>query len=1003
MEIQDVWRATLLLVAFLVGCSSSSDDSGTPAVDGSDTPTVETSVDVGERATAVDTGPSTDSPPPFDRGEEIARSGSLLSSGKPKEAAEVLRKLMLIDPSDVEVLFHLANLEASTGDLAGAIELLDSIPNDHPEAGLPALGQSADWSFQLQRYDEAEKRYAKVIERVPTAGVALRQLAYLLNRQGRRHEAAVHIRALCRLGDVRQDELHSLMVLGNAVYQDPATQPAGGDRPYWPIGPMAEARKLFTDYKFGEAAELLSGPVATGKALPSMMAFYGRLVAESQDEEAFLDWLAKTDESTRQFSEYWAGLGTYLVNERRFEEAIGALAEAIDRDPTDASSIRRMNESLLALGQTEEAEKWFDRFAIIRETTLASNKVGESSAADPESFATVADGLRKMHRPLEAVMWEVAGAFRDQPSQQQMQALNEKLQSTLRAEDLFANRTQRLCGLDTSRFPIPDLQGRAAAPDARPVEMEASIETPRFENVASEIGLTHTYQVASQPQPFRFALYQTLGGGVAVLDYDLDGNSDLYFAQGASDATTFVGTQSNQLFRSVAVALNDVTEVSGTSERRYSIGATGGDWNQDGFPDLVVTGIGGSDLMVNNGDGTFARHPLWVSDRHVICPSSVAMADVTADGLPDIVEVLYANDPKMTEQPDVDELGNVIGVAVASYNAARDRIYVNDGMGGFLMNEISDADGSVSTGLGVVVTDFDGKPGNEIFVGNDIRANHFWSRGDQGEWSDLASLLGCAFGNGGILTASMGIAAADFDGSGTPDLHVTNFLLEPASLFVNRGGSFEDRAIQYRLANDSRSVLGFGTQAIDYDNNGRRDLIVTNGHVEKPSNPQEPFHQRPQLFVNAGRRFQLTDVSDASSYFGSTHLGRGLARLDFNRDGKSDFVVTHVGAPSALLLNETLTNHHWLDIQLVGTDGERDCVGARVQVHAGEKVWSDWSISGDGYLASNESVLHFGLGDVTDVGDVVVTWPSGKEQVFGGFSSDKHYLLVENQATPFEL
>jgi hypothetical protein len=384
-------------------------------------------------------------------------------------------------------------------------------------------------------------------------------------------------------------------------------------------------------------------------------------------------------------------------------------------------------------------------------------------------------------------------------------------------------------------------------------------------------------------------------------------------------------------------------------------------------------------------------------------PSSVAVADVTGDSLPEIIELLYVDDPKMSQRPPLRPDGNVLGVAVAEYQPAKDRLHVNDARGGFTTRDIGQDNEAASTGLGVVVTDFDGKPGNEIFVGNDIRANHFWVRDDQSaSWSDFAPLSGCAFGNGGIMTASMGIAAGDFDRSGTADLHVTNFFLEPASFFINRGGSFEDRAIQFGLDNASRRVLGFGTQAIDYDNDGNCDLVVTNGHIEKPANADEPFQQKPQLFANVAGRFQLADVEAGSPYFASRHLGRGLARLDFNQDGKSDFVVTHIGTPSAVLLNQTETNHHWLRIQLVGTQSERDAIGAKVEARAGQKRWSQWAIGGDGYLAKNESTLHFGLGDATLLDEVIVTWPSGKTQSFRQVGVDRQILLVENEDQRFE-
>ncbi len=195
----------------------------------------------------------------FDRDAAIDSARQAARQGDLSAASSMLREVLLVEPNDVEVVFLLANAEAAAGRLAEAIGLLDEIPADHPEAGLPALGQSADWCFQLERYDEAERRYRQVLEKVPQAVPASRQLAYLYNRQGRRHEAAQHIRELCKQGDVLQDELHALIVLGDAMYDDPSSpMPTGGTRPYWPIGASGRARKLFNQENFQACARRAS-------------------------------------------------------------------------------------------------------------------------------------------------------------------------------------------------------------------------------------------------------------------------------------------------------------------------------------------------------------------------------------------------------------------------------------------------------------------------------------------------------------------------------------------------------------------------------------------------------------------------------------------------------------------------------------------------------------------------------------------------------------------------
>ncbi len=941
---------------------------------------------------------------PFDRERAIVSADRLIKDGKSQEAVAQLQRVLLTDPEDAEVLFRLARVHADSGDLIAAVKLLDSIPEDHPQAGLPALGQAADWYMQLEQYDQAEARYQKVLARADGFAVAHRQLAYLYNRQGRRHEAAVHLRALCRLGNIQQDELHALMVLSHAIFEDPNKSPTS-DRPYYPIGPVARARMLYTASRYQEAIEELDELVQAGEAPASVVAFYGLLAIESQDIERFQWWLTRADASVQQFAEYWAAVGAHLLSERRFEEAVRALAEALDRDPTDIASMRRINQALTALGKHDEAERWIDRYVIQRDVTLASNAIGESSEKALESYATVADGLDQLHRPLEAMTWRLFEAFHRQASREEIEALNRRRAALFDSEEAFPDPSDRLCGIDARRYPMPVLeipeQALASLPASRGSEIE-SYAPPKFEDIASQVGLNHTYRIASQVQPFRFALYQSLGGGVAVLDYNLDGLVDVYLAQGGADPPSMVGEYSNALMQNRGTRFMDVASSAGVTDFRYSVGVTSGDWNQDGFGDLVIANIGNKVLLINNGDGTFQRREFDQDPEHQVLTSSVAMGDVTGDALPDLVALHYVEDAAMLNRPELDDNGQVLTVSPASFEPGTDRILRNDGRGGMISSKVSDSPQAPSTGLGVVVADWDGKPGNEIFVGNDVRPNHLWSRSaNSDQWTDVAALSGCAHGHGGIATASMGIAVADFDGNGLQDIHITNFYLEPVSLFMNRGTVFEDRCVQYKLHRDSSSVLGFGCQAIDYNNDGRPDLAVTNGNIEQA--PGEPLQQSPQFFVNLGNEFGLSDVDDPSGYWQGEYLGRCMARLDFNSDGRQDLLITHLDSPSALLVNQTETTNHWLTVQLVGVQSERDAIGAEVQVHAGDKVWTNWIVGGDGYLCHNEPTVSFGLGEATRVDKIVVTWPNKNQQTFNDLPADQRLLLIETDPQAFSL
>jgi tetratricopeptide (TPR) repeat protein len=950
-----------------------------------------------------------------DREQWLDRADRAARRGEWERASELLKQVLTVDPSDAEATFRMAQVRAGRGDLPAAISLLESIPEDHPEAGLPALGQSADWCLRLDRYAEAEQRYRTILQRVPKATAAHRQLAWLLNRQGRRHEAAVHLKALCELGDIREDELHGLMVVSHAMFTAPGEPPPSESaRPYYPIGPVGYARYDFTHGKFRRAAERLEKLFATedSRSQPAtVQAFYGRLLAESQQDARFLQWLESADASWEQHAEFWAALGAYLLRQRDFKAAVRALAEAIDRDPTDPLSIRRINQALLAVGRAEQAKSWKARYALLNQTAHAASEIAESPQPRSEAYATVVDGLNELGRPLEALTWELFEALHRKSPRSDVDQIVARRRALLQSDRRFPSQTMRLCGLDLERFPLPQLDAlRPARSSTAAIEPPVAkpIVPARFENVADSVGLTHQYEISDGDQQFAFALYQTLGGGVVVFDYDLNGRSDLYFAQGGGEPGQRAAMPSNKLFRAGESRLREVTAPSRTTEPRYTLGVTAGDWNQDGFPDLAVASIGGKALFINQGDGTFLARRFDADQAFQRLPTSLAIADLTGDALPDLVGLHDVDDPTMRDKPTVQSDGSFEDAASPlAFDPGTDQVWINDGTGGFDPQPLGGDAAAPSTGLGIVVAELDGQPGNEVFVGNDMRPNQWWVRdrtesadgtngtGKKRIWNDLAAVSGCSHDHGGTSTASMGIAAADFDGNGSLDLHVTNFFREPVSLFMNEQGMFADQSVSWRLSESSIPMLGFGSQPIDYDNDGDPDLAVTNGHVDQL--PGQPFRQPPQFFVNQGSHFKSVSVKDGSGYWSSSHLGRAMARLDFNRDGRSDLVVTHIGSPSALLINRSESDHHWSAIRLVGTKSERDAIGARVTIHCGDQRWTQWSIAGDGYLCRNEATLHFGLQTCGRIDELIVHWPDGTQQRHRDLSVDREWLVVEGQ------
>jgi hypothetical protein len=248
------------------------------------------------------------------------------------------------------------------------------------------------------------------------------------------------------------------------------------------------------------------------------------------------------------------------------------------------------------------------------------------------------------------------------------------------------------------------------------------------------------------------------------------------------------------------------------------------------------------------------------------------------------------------------------------------------------------------------------------------------------------------------------VAADDFDGNGLLDLFVTTFENQAKTLYLQESpDQFFDASREFGLRDPMWSMVGFGTQALDADLDGYPDLAVTNGHLYDVSSGGTPYRMRPQFFRNLqGRRFAEVPPAEAGEWFAAAYLGRGLARLDWNRDGREDFVVAQLDGLAGLVTNVSPRPGHYLAVRLVGTAGARDAIGATVRVTAGKRTWMKQLTAGDGYQASNQRQLVFGLGQAAQVDALTVVWPGGEQQTFAAQPADRQVLLIEGQMEPVE-
>ena len=312
-------------------------------------------------------------------------------------------------------------------------------------------------------------------------------------------------------------------------------------------------------------------------------------------------------------------------------------------------------------------------------------------------------------------------------------------------------------------------------------------------------------------------------------------------------------------------------------------------------------------------------------------------------------------------------------------------------------------------GLGVVAADTDGSGRLNLFVANDVTANALLinesSREDnQLRFREAGLPAGLAFDRDGKAQACMGVAADDADGNGLIDILVTNYHNEANSLYLQLSpGSFFESSRAAGLYEVSLPELGFGTQFLDAELDGAPDLIVANGHLDDFTYMDIPHKMQPQFFSNDGAGHFAPSSASSGPYFQRHLLGRSLAVLDWNTDGRPDCAVTHIETPVALLTNETEPHGHWLKLRLRGTKSSRDAGGCRVTAICGKQEWTRQLTLGSGYLASNESMLLFGVGDWTHIDRLTVRWPSGATRSFENVATDREFALVEDREQPVEL
>jgi hypothetical protein len=486
-------------------------------------------------------------------------------------------------------------------------------------------------------------------------------------------------------------------------------------------------------------------------------------------------------------------------------------------------------------------------------------------------------------------------------------------------------------------------------------------------------------------------LPETMGSGCAFFDYDGDGWLDLLLVNGMDWPDHKRRRSTLKLYRNNRNGtFTDVTERAGLAVEMYGMGVAVADYDNDGFPDVLITAVGQNRLFHNTGKGTFVdvTERAGLGGRSAFS-TSAAWFDFDRDGLLDLLVCNYVK-----WSPERDVFCSVDGhrksyCTPEAYHGETCWLFHNRGNGTF--EDVTAKSGifdSTSKSLGVALVDYDRDGWLDVLVANDTQPNKLYHNLRNGMFEDVAVRAGIAFSEDGKARAGMGIDAADFDNSGADGIAITNFDNEMMALYrPTRAGGFSDSAIRAGVGQASRESLGFGCAFLDIDLDGRLDLAAVNGHIDETVRhirSNVGYAQPPHLFHNDGQGRFRDIASSAGAGFAAAKVARGLAYGDFDRDGDLDLVVTTNQGPAYLYRNDVTSGFHALRIRLTGKKSNRDAIGAVVRVTTPEATQTRMVKTGSSYLSQSELTLTFGLGPREGATRMTISWPSGATQEFTG-------------------
>ena len=529
---------------------------------------------------------------------------------------------------------------------------------------------------------------------------------------------------------------------------------------------------------------------------------------------------------------------------------------------------------------------------------------------------------------------------------------------------------------------------------------------PQLADITSKTGITFSH-ASSQDKRY---IFESMSGGVILLDYDRDGWPDIYFTNASTVAMALQGTTSlGALYHNNHDGtFTDVTAKAGLMKPCLAMGGAVGDYDNDGWPDLYITCLGGNILYHSNGDGTFTDVTSKAGVAEGRWSAGASFGDYDGDGFVDLMVANYVdfhlNDlPQFGSTPYCKYRGVDVQCGPRGLKGAGDTLFHNNGDGTFI--DVSKAAGLSNPegyyGLGVIWADFNATGHPDIYITNDSTPKFLYRNLGNGKFEEIGFESGTALSSTGSEQASMGIAVGDYNHTGRPSLYVTNFENENNDLFRNEGSwNFTEDSFPSGLAVAALPWVKWGTAFADLDNDGWSDLFTVSGHVypQMEMLPTDPGYRQPKILSMNQKDGSFCDASDqAGPAIMEKRVSRGLAVGDLFNDGNMDLVINDLDGIPMILRNLGIPGRHWVSFELSGTKSNRMALNARIKVVAGGMTQTDEVHSGGSYLSQNDMRLHFGLGSSTKIDSVEIHWPSGAVDHIVNLVADHFYSVLEGK------